>query len=528
MQNPRGGIEARRDVRNQVPSEVMRIPFLFSLWLLLAFGPAVSGAEPRTDRPNILLIYADDLGWGDVGCYGSQAIPTPNIDRIARAGLRFTDAHAPSATCTPSRYALMTGEYAWRRKGTGVLPGDAALIIEPGRTTLPSMLQRAGYITGAVGKWHLGLGTTNLNWNGVIQPGPLEIGFDHCFIMAATGDRVPCVYIEDHRVVGLDPSDPIEVSYSKPIGSEPTGKANPDLLRVRPSHGHDQTIVNGISRIGYMSGGKAARWNDETMSDQFVLKASAFIRNRAKKPFFLYVGLHDPHVPRLPHPRFVGKTQLGARGDAIVQADAAVGALLDLVEEQNLTDNTLVIFTSDNGAVVDDGYVDEAAERLGNHRPNGPWRGGKYSKFEGGTRVPFLIRWPAQTAPGSSDALICQVDLLASLATLVGQKLEPGQGPDSQDLLTTLLGRTRHGRDHLVEHAQGLALRQGNWKLIPGSTGSPIAWQTRNETGNHPDTQLYDLSRDPGETLNLATENPRKVEKFTALLERVRQGNPAR
>jgi arylsulfatase A-like enzyme len=506
----------------------MRILNLFLLLILLAGRMTLSGAEPRTDRPNILLIYADDLGWGDVGCYGAQAIPTPNIDRLARAGLRFTDAHAPSATCTPSRYALMTGEYAWRRKGTGVLPGDAALIIEPGRTTLPSMLHQAGYTTAVVGKWHLGLGTTNLDWNIEIKPGPLEIGFDHAFIMAATGDRVPCVYVEDHRVVGLDPSDPIEVRYGSPIGTEPTGKANPDLLRLRPSHGHDQTIVNGVSRIGYMSGGKAARWDDETMTDRFVEKASAFIQNRGKKPFFLYLALHDPHVPRLPHPRFVGKTQLGPRGDAIVQADAAVGALLDLIDALKLTDSTLVIFTSDNGAVVDDGYLDQAVERLGTHRPNGPWRGGKYSKFEGGTRVPFLVRWPAQTAPGSSDALICQVDLLASLATLVGQKLGEGVGPDSMDLLNPLLGRTRHGRDHLVEHAQGLAIRKGSWKLIPGSEGSPVAWQTRNETGNHPDTQLYDLSRNPGETLNLAPENPTKVQELTALLEKVRQGSPAR
>src|SRR5687768_2668885 len=190
--------------------------------------------------PNIVVIYADDLGYGDVSAYGARALATPHIDRLAKAGLRFTDAHSPAATCTPSRYALLTGEYAFRKPGTGVLPGDAALVIEPGRTTVPSMLRKAGYTTGVVGKWHLGLGPKGgPDWNGDITPGPLDVGFDYSYIMAATGDRVPTVYVENRRVVGLDPADPITVSYTAPLGNWPTGKANPELLTMASSHGHD-------------------------------------------------------------------------------------------------------------------------------------------------------------------------------------------------------------------------------------------------------------------------------------------------
>jgi arylsulfatase A-like enzyme len=314
------------------------------------------------DRPNIVLIYADDLGYGDVTCNGARAGLTPNVDRLARQGLNFTDAHASSATCTPSRYALLTGEYPWRKKGTGVLPGDARLIVEPGRTTLASALKAAGYRTGVVGKWHLGLGEKTLDWNGVLTPGPLEVGFHESFIMAATGDRVPCVYVRGHRVVGLDPADPIEVRYDRPFPDLPTGKTHPELLRLHPSHGHDMAIVDGISRIGYMKGGRSALWKDEDMADTFTREAVAFVERSKSEPFVLYFATHDIHVPRVPHPRYAGKSGMGPRGDAIVEFDDSVGAVLRALDERGLTDNTLVILTSDNGPVVGEGYRDGAVE----------------------------------------------------------------------------------------------------------------------------------------------------------------------
>ena len=498
---------------------------LLSLALLSFLPLAVFAAAPL---PNIVLILADDLGYGDTGCYGATRIPTPNVDRLGRESLRFTDAHATSATCTPSRYALLTGEYPWRKQGTGILPGNAPLIIEPGRATLPSILQKAGYRTGVVGKWHLGLGGTNgANWNGDIQPGPLEVGFSYCFIMAATGDRVPCVFIENHRVVGLDPKDPIQVSYGKPIGTEPTGKDHPELLKMHPSVGHNQTIINGISRIGYMTGGQAARWKDEDMADTFTRQAVRFIEQSADKPFFLYFATHDPHVPRVPHPRFVGKSGCGVRGDAIVQFDWCVGEILSTLERLKLTRDTLVILSSDNGPVVDDGYKDGAVANLNGHRPAGPLRGGKYSIFEGGTRVPFLVRWPARVKPGVSDALVCLIDLPASMAALSGQKLAAGEAPDSRDLLPALLGESKVGRDKLVEHSGVLALREGAWKYIEPGKGPKRDAGTNMELGNSPTGQLYELGQDLGETNNLNRQQPDRGRRMTELLNSIRGSGPA-
>jgi arylsulfatase A-like enzyme len=473
--------------------------------------------------PNIVLIYADDLGYGDVSCNGSKTIHTPNIDRLASEGLRFTNAHAAAATCTPSRYALLTGEYAWRRKGTGILPGDARLIIDPGRLTTASILKQAGYQTAAVGKWHLGLGTDGMDWNQAVRPGPQEIGFDYNFIMAATGDRVPCVYVEGHQVVGLDAADPIRVSYKQPFLGEPTGLTNPELLTMKPSHGHNQALINGISRIGYMTGGKSALWKDEEMGDVFNSKAAAFLERARSKPFFLYFASHEPHVPRVPHPRFVGKSGMGPRGDAILEFDACVGTLMAALERLGLTQNTLVILTSDNGPVVDDGYQDEAVEKLGDHKPAGPWRGGKYSAFEGGTRVPFIIRWPSRVKPGTSGALVCQVDFAASFAALTAQTLPASAAPDSLNLLPALLGDDRKGRDYLVEQAGPLSLTDGSWKYIAPSKGPKKSLHTNIEMGNDPGGQLYDLRSDPGETRNLSAEHPEKVAAFAAKLQKLRE-----
>lgn len=504
----------------------------FFLGLLIApfcLGDSVNAA----DQPNIIVIYCDDVGFGDVGCYGATAIPTPHIDRIAREGLQFSDGHCASATCTPSRYALLTGEYAWRRRNTGIAKGDANAIIRPGTHTLASTLHSAGYRTAVVGKWHLGLGEGKVNWNAAIKPGPLEIGFDESFLIPATGDRVPCVYVENHHVVGLDPADPIEVSFAGPIGDEPTGLSHPELLKMKWHHGHNATIINGISRIGFMSGGKAARWIDEDMADVITSKAVSFIDRQVaaqeQKPFFLFFSYHDIHVPRVPHARFVGSTKLGPRGDAMVQLDWCTGEILQTLDRHNIADDTLLIFSSDNGPVLNDGYYDEAAEKNGTHRPAGPFRGGKYSNFEGGTRVPFLVRWPARVKAGTtSDALMCQIDFMASFAKLVDQPLPDSAAPDSIETLGALLGKSATGRSELVEHARGLALRQGLWKLIEVSKGPARNQNTNTELGNAATPQLYDLSTDIGEQHNIADQHPERVQAMLARLNALRSAGRSR
>jgi len=481
-----------------------------------AASTALLPAAAKT--PNVIVILADDIGYGDLGCYGATRVKTPNVDRLAAQGLRFTDGHSASATCTPTRYALMTGEYAWRKPGTAILPGDANLIVDPERTTTPSVFKKAGYTTGCVGKWHLGLGKGKINWNTEIKPGPNEIGFDYHFIIPATGDRVPCVYVEDRHVVKLDPKDPIEVNYKDRIGTYPTGKESPELLKMKLSQGHDMTIVNGISRIGYMSGGKAALWEDEKIAETITKKATGFIERSKDKPFFLYFATHDIHVPRVPNDTFRGSSGCGLRCDAIQEFDWSVGQVMATLDRLKLTSNTLVIVTSDNGPVVDDGYADGATENLNGHKPAGPLKGGKYSLYEGGTRLPFIARWPGRIKPGVSDALVCQVDFLASFAAMTGQQIDTAAGPDSFNVLPALLGDSKKGREYLVEHAQGQALRKGEWKLIPRQTQGKKAIQT----------ELYNLKEDLGETKNVAAENQGIVEEMGAVLQKFKSAGRTR
>jgi arylsulfatase A-like enzyme len=476
-------------------------------------------------KPNIILIYADDLGYGDVSCYGATSIKTPNIDRVASQGLRFLNAHCTSATSTPSRYSLLTGEYAWRRKGTNVLPGDASAIIKPERITIASLLKKAGYTTGVVGKWHLGLGPEGgPDWNGEIKPGPMDIGFDYNFIIPATGDRVPCVYVENRKVADLDPSDPIKVNYKEKTGDWPTGKENPELLKMHPSHGHDMTIINGISRIGYMTGGKSALWVDEDIADMITAKAVRFIVENKSNPFFLYFATHDIHVPRAPNQRFVGKSGMGPRGDAILEFDWSVGEIIRAVEKLNLDRNTLIIITSDNGPVVDDGYKDQAVELLGSHKPAGPLRGGKYSAFDGGTRIVFIARWIGKIDPGISDALFSQIDLMASFSKLVGESMPSGAGPDSFDHLDALLGKSVKGREWLVGQSSAgkLTLIRGDWKYIEPGDGPRIYANTNTESGNDPMPQLYNLKSDLGEKNNVAPENQTIVKELTEILAKIK------
>ena len=480
-----------------------------------------SGSD--TSRPNVILLLADDIGYGDLSPYGEPTIHTPQVERLAQRGVRFTDAHAVAATSTPSRYSLLTGHYSWRRNDTGVAAGNAGMIIRPEQQTVADLFRQRGYATGAVGKWHLGLAdkTGAQDWNGHITPGPTDIGFDYSYIMAATGDRVPCVWVENERVVGLDPTDSIFVSYHTPFEDEPLGRTHPELLtklHPSPNHGHNQAIVNGISRIGYMKGGRGALWEDENIADSITEHAIRFIEEHADEPFFLYLGTNDIHVPRYPHPRFVGKSGMGPRGDAILQFDYTVGAVLDVLEREGIADNTLIILTSDNGPVVDDGYADRAVELLGDHRPWGDLRGGKYSNFEAGTRVPLIVSWPRKVKSGVSSALVSQIDFFASMAALLSVLPEEGAAPDSRNALPALLGDDTEGREYVIEKAGSISVYDGEWKYIAPSNGYAYNKLTNTELGNDRQPQLYHISTDLGEQHNVAAEHPDVVERLKQII----------
>jgi arylsulfatase A-like enzyme len=407
----------------------------------------------------------------------------------------------------------MTGEYAWRKKGTGILPGIAALIVEPGRATVPSQLKKAGYATAVIGKWHLGLGAeAPTDYNGEIKPGPLEVGFDHCFIIPATGDRTPCVYVENHRVVNFDPNDPIKLDYSI-------------------NRGHPESFVSGIPRIGKQTGGKAALWKDEAIAETITAKAVKFIEQNQGRPFYLYFATHDIHVPRVPAARFRGTSQAGVRGDAIHEFDWSVGQVMEVLDRLKLTDNTLIMVTSDNGGVLDTNGPDSVnsgtKETNNGHPHNGLLRAGKGSPYEGGTRVPFIARWPGHVKTGVSDELICHVDLLATVAALTGQTLTPEAGPDSFNILPALLGETRDKpcRDHLVEHGNVQALRQGPWKLVPGQDDTG---KKKGKRKSPPEAELYNVAEDIGETKNVAGQHPDRVKDMLALLKKIQDQGRSR
>jgi len=471
-------------------------------------------------KPNIIFIYADDLGYGDLSTYGATGLQTPNIDDIAKNGLQFSNGYATSATCSPSRYALLTGTYPWRNKNAKILPGTAPLLIDTAQVTIPKMLKSKGYHTGIVGKWHLGLGNGNVDWNTKISPGPNEVGFDYSYIMAATQDRVPTVYIKDGYVDNLDTNDPILVDYDKNFEGEPTGTDNPELLKMVGDPQHSNSIINGVPRIGYMKGGNSAKWIDEDMADTFLKKAQEYVIAHKNEPFFLYYALQQPHVPRTPHTRFVGSSGMGPRGDVIVEADWCVGEFIKTLKKEGLLENSLIVLSSDNGPVLDDGYNDQAVEKLGNHKPAGELRGGKYSLFEAGTRIPFITYWKGTITPGTSDALVSQVDLLSSLASLVESEI---QGKDSKNLMNVFLGKSNKGRDHLIlEATTRTALRHGDWVLIPPYKGPAINKIKKIEMGNSNDYQLYNLKEDIGQKNNLAKTHSEKLEELIKEFETIR------
>ncbi len=447
---------------------------------------------------------------------------------------------------------MLTGKYAWRKKGTGIGDGDSPLIIDTDRVTIADVMHDAGYATAAIGKWHLGLGSgpNGANWDGVIKPGPLELGFDYSFLMPATPDRVPTVYVQNHHIFNLNPKYPVEINYKHAIGHRPTAENDPMAMVMQPDDGHAGTIINGIPRIGWMSGGQGAVWNDSTISQVMTGQVVSFIKKNQHHPFFIYFASHDVHVPRVPAAQFVGKSGMGPRGDELLELDWEVGQIESTLKELHIAKNTLVIFTSDNGPVLDDGYKDGAVQlarqpittpynknllppataadpypRLPEAKPAGPLRGGKYSILEGGTRIPFIVDWPGHTKKGMvSHALVSQVDLLASFAALTHQEIAPTTGPDSLNMLPVLLGESTTGRHYLVAQTNTptpLALFEDGWKYVQPDNQPAFAYPTHTELGNSPTPQLYDLRTDIGEKRNLAKKYPLKVKAMELQLQKI-------
>lgn len=501
--------------------------------LFFAQGEALCDSPER--QPNIVVIMADDLGYGDLSCYGATEISTPHIDRLASEGMRFTSGYCSASTCTPTRYSFLTGNYAFRTKGTGIAPPNSPALVQPGTETIASILNKAGYRTAVIGKWHLGLGEQGIgpDWNGQLNPGPLEIGFDQCFLLPTTNDRVPQVYVEDHQVLNLDPADPLWVGNKKPSDDHPTGITHRDTLKMDWTHGHNSTIHNGISRIGFYTGGNAARFRDEDLADKWVEKSKTFMQTNKDKPFFLFFSSHDLHVPRMPHERFQGKTKLGFRGDAIAQLDWCVGELTKSLEELGIADNTLVVFCSDNGPVMDDGYADGALENVGKHRAAGIYKGGKYSVFEGGCRTPFITRWSGTIKPGVSDQMVCTIDMARSFAGLTNQAVAEGSFTDSVDVLDVLLGTpSAQGRQELVLQDNGntgtlsYIQRDGEkiWKLHRYDKGKAknVVVEEKIANTKRNKIELFELTSDPEENNSLKLgDHADRVAAMTAELKKL-------
>ncbi|MEQ1860095.1 MAG: arylsulfatase [Chthoniobacteraceae bacterium] len=489
------------------------------LLLILALG-AVASAE----TPNIVLIFVDDLGYGDVGCYGATKVKTPNIDRLAAEGRRFTDAHSASAVCTPSRYALLTGEYPFRKNHWGPVMNASPLVIDPARMTIASLLKREGYATACFGKWHLGFGSRQKpDWNAELKPGPLELGFDHFFGIPVVNSHPPFVWVEDRRVVGLNPADPLRYGGTPPTQIFPEKMMTPAI-----------------------SGGQAAHdlYRDEEVGATLTEKVLSWMRAHAKRPFFLYFSTPHIHHPFTPGPRFKSTSECGRYGDFIHELDWMVGEVMRTLDELTLRDNTLVIFTSDNGGMLN--VSGQEAWKAG-HRLNGDLLGFKFDAWEGGHRVPFIARWPGKIEAGSvSEQLICNVDLLATFAALTGAKLSAADGPDSLNILPALTGTPDQPiRDRAVfapNKKENLALRHGRWlyigarggggfggkrpgeHLLGGAAALKFAGQANNDVGDGrympdaPDAQLYDLAADPRQARNVIREHPEVAARLKAEL----------
>lgn len=487
----------------------MKTKTFFYSSLTLVSLHVVTPSVAQSTKPNVIFILADDIGYSDFGCYGAKKIKTPVMDKIARRGVKFTNAYAPASTSSPSRYALLTGEYAWRKK-VGVLPADAPLTIDINKLTLPKMFQQAGYYTGIVGKWHLGLGKKDkvVNFNKEIEHGPRSVGFEYSFYFPATNDRVPCIFIENEKTVNLDINDPIEVSYRKKVGNDPTGLENPELLTLPLHMGHNQTIVNGVSRIGYMSGGNSARWKDETMAKEMCDKAISFINKQQSEPFFLYYAPHNAHEPRIPSAKFRGKSKAGIYGDVIEEFDYYVGVLVKELKEKGLYDNTLIVISSDNGPMIKEAYDDGAFENLNGHDPFGGFRGEKNSLYEAGMRVPLLFSWPDRVKKAFvQDQPFSYLDMLATFSGLLNLSIENIDYNDSKDGAALFLQKNAPDyREYIMTQNNGgdKAIRQGIWKFYPAKNGR---W-----------AELYNLKTDASELHSLLFTYPEKVKELSSLI----------
>ncbi|WP_426370364.1 sulfatase family protein [Pseudocolwellia sp. HL-MZ7] len=516
------------------------IHHLLSLSLLMSFsavllaGCSQEGTEAQSNansviaKPNVIVFYVDDLGYGDLGVYGAKGVKTPNVDALAKNGIRFTDAHSYSATGTPSHYSLLTGEYGFRENVT-LLKEDSELIIPRTKPTLATLFKKAGYNTAVIGKWLLGLGDakSDVNWNEKVLLGPAEVGFDYSFIIPGAVEKVPTIYLEDQYVVNVKAEDPISISLENKIGDRPTGAENPELLLQQADELHGGSIINGISRIGWMKGGADAEWKDDNFSQIFTNMADFYIEDNQETPFFLFFSFHDIHVPRMPNEMFKGKSSMGPRGDSIAQMDWITGQVVNKLKAKGLLDNTLIVFTSDNGPVLMDGYEDGAVKQLGNHKPAGDFRGGKYSAFEAGTRVPTIIHYPDKVKPGVSDALMSQVDLYASFADMLGIELGHHEAIDSQNQLKAWFNSKSTGRTELLQESQTFSLRTQEWKYIAPSK-KQVDWikEEKNiESGVSPLPQLYNMLKDPAEQNDLAESETTEVKRYQERIATIKARN---
>ena len=512
--------------------------------VVAAAAPAPATVKPRKDAPNVVLIFADDLGYGDVGCYGATKVQTPNIDRLAAEGRRFTDAHSASAVCTPSRFGLLTGQYPIRGAGGqglwGPAPITSPLLIDTGTLTIADVFKSGGYETAVFGKWHLGFGTGKNEWQEPLRPGPQDLGFDYYFGMPVVNSAPPYVYVENDRIVGSDPADPLVYVGRGAKNTTPITPIPPEASNRSPNAFTGAVAAHNL-------------FNDYEVGTKLTEKATAWIKGREKKPFFLYFATTNIHHPFTPAKRFQGTSQAGLYGDFIHELDWIVGEVRKSLEEAGVADNTLILFTSDNGAMFNHGG--RHAAELG-HKLNGDLLGSKFGVWEGGHRVPFIAWWPGKVPAGTvSNQLISSVDLMATFAEIVGWALGDGEGQDSINMLPALTGDPEQAlRTELVlppNKRTHVGMRKGEWMYIPakgdggfsGSKPTDHAWggaavTTLVNTPNSdivdgkikpdaPPAQLYDLKADVNQTTNLYPLKPEVVSEMEALLKRHQPAAPS-